>query len=88
MTNDHGSRADNDAAEAKAMPNVDTTNHPEDQPDNGSTVTIGGAMPAGPEMGHWNTAMARPDATKPETMPNTASKALPGERNHADREAV
>lgn len=63
-------------------------NHHEENPDEGPTMTQGGAMPSGSEMAHWNTAMARPDATDPDTMPNTPSKPFPGETNHASRSAV
>lgn len=41
-----------------------------ENPEEGPTMTAGGAMPSGSEMSHWNTAMPNPDATKPETMPN------------------
>ena len=60
----------------------------EDQPDDGPTTTQTGSMPGGSEMGHWATANARPDATKPETMPRTRSTPQPGENNHSSREKV
>ena len=40
-----------------------------DNPDDGPTMTGGGAAPGGNAMDHWNTAMPNTDATKPETMP-------------------
>jgi hypothetical protein len=43
-------------------------------PDDGPTMTGGGAAPGGNAMDHWNTANPNTDATKPETMP----KALGG----------
>jgi hypothetical protein len=46
-----------------------------DNPDEGPTMTGGGAEPGGNAMDHWNTAMPNTDATKPETMP----EALGGE---------
>ncbi|MGH9189840.1 MAG: hypothetical protein ACRD0Q_07400 [Acidimicrobiales bacterium] len=46
----------------------------DENPDEGVTMSQAGAMPAGSEMGHWNTANPRPDATKPETMPGSAKK--------------
>lgn len=60
----------------------------EDQPDGGPTMSVAGAMPAGSEMSHWKTAYARPDATRPETMPGTVSTPEPGEKNHSSREKV
>ena len=60
----------------------------EDQPDGGPTESQAGAMPGGSEMGHWTTAYARPDATKPETMPKTLSTPQPGEKNHSSRAKV
>lgn len=51
----------------------------EDNPDEGPAMTPAGAQPSGNEMDHWATAMPNPDATKPETMPNTESEPLPGE---------
>ena len=50
-----------------------------DSPDKGTTMTPGGAMPAGGAMDHWATAMPNTDATKPETMPKTKTEPLPGE---------
>lgn len=40
-----------------------------DNPDDGPTMTGGGASPGGNSMDHWNTAFPSADATKPETMP-------------------
>lgn len=40
-----------------------------DNPDEGPTMTGGGAEPGGNSMDHWGTAMPNADATKPETMP-------------------
>ena len=40
-----------------------------DNPDEGPTMTGGGAEPGGNAMDHWATAMPNADATKPETMP-------------------
>lgn len=62
--------------------------HPDDQasPDDGPAMTPGGAMPSGNAMDHWATSQPNADATKPETMPNTASTPLPGETE--DREPV
>lgn len=46
-----------------------TTNTPVEQhPVGGSSMSRGGAMPGGSQMGHWNTAMPNPDSTRPETM--------------------
>ena len=55
--------------------------HPDDQdqPDEGPAMSGTGAQPSGSAMDHWETAMPSPDATKPETMPNTESTPLPGE---------
>ena len=62
--------------------------HPDDQdqPDEGPAMSGTGAMPSGSAMDHWETAMPSADATRPETMPNTDSTALPGETK--DRTAV
>lgn len=62
--------------------------HPDDQeqPDEGPSMGSGGAMPSGNSMDHWDTSQPSPDATKPETMPNTASSPMPGETE--DREPV
>ncbi len=49
-------------------------------------MTGAGAQPSGSEMDHWKTAHPNPDATKPETMPKTASTPMPGETE--DREPV
>jgi hypothetical protein len=57
-----------------------------DQPNEGPTMTGGGAAPAGNSMDHWNTASPNTDATRPETMPNTPSTPMPGETE--DREPV
>lgn len=46
----------------------------QDNPDEGPTMTGGGAEPGGNAMDHWKTAMPNADATRPETMP----KALGG----------
>lgn len=40
-------------------------------PEGGPTMTQGGAMPAGSQMSHWKTAMPNPDATDPDTMPES-----------------
>lgn len=55
--------------------------HPNDQeqPDEGPSMSSGGAMPSGSNMNHWATASPSADATMPETMPNTKSTPLPGE---------
>ena len=58
----------------------------QDQPDEGPAMGGAGAGPGGNAMDHWETAMPSPDATKPETMPNTESTPLPGET--ADRDPV
>ena len=62
--------------------------HPDgqDQPDEGPSMSGAGAGPSGSAMDHWETAMPNTDATKPETMPHTASTPLPGET--ADRISV
>lgn len=44
-------------------------------PDEGPTMTPGGAMPSGSEMSHWKTAMPNPDATDPDSMPSSATSA-------------
>lgn len=56
----------------------------QDQPDEGPAMSGGGAMPGGNSMDHWPTSQPSPDATKPETMPNTASTPLPGETEDRD----
>jgi len=56
----------------------------QDQPDEGAALGEGGAMPSGSSMDHWDTSQPQPDATKPETMPNTASEPLPGETEDRD----
>lgn len=56
----------------------------QDHPDDGPTMTGGGAQPAGNAMDNWATAMPSTDATKPETMPNTESEPLPGESEDRD----
>jgi len=58
----------------------------QDQPDEGPAMGAAGAGPGGNAMDHWETAMPSPDATKPESMPNTESQPLPGET--ADRDPV
>ncbi len=60
--------------------------HPDDQdqPDEGPAMSGGGAMPSGNAMDHWATSQPSPDATKPETMPNTASAPMPGETEDRD----
>jgi hypothetical protein len=58
----------------------------QDNPDEGPTMGGPGAQPSGNSMDHWETANPSPDATKPETMPNTESEPLPGET--ANRESV
>ena len=50
-----------------------------DGPDDGPAMTHAGAAPSGSAMDHWATANPSTDATKPETMPRTASTPLPGE---------
>lgn len=55
-------------------------------PDEGPAMTPGGAQPSGSAMNHWATSQPSTDATKPETMPRTASSPLPGETE--DRESV
>jgi hypothetical protein len=66
----------------------DETRDPDtlNQPDEGPAMSGAGAQPSGNTMDHWNTGQPTPDATKPETMPNTASTPLPGETE--DREPV
>ncbi len=54
----------------------------------GAMVVEDGAIPSGSEMAYWTTAMAHPDATHPSTMPGTKSTPMPGEKNHATRNAV
>ena len=54
----------------------------QDQLDDGPTMTGIGAMPSGSEMDHWATAMPDADATKPDSMPRTASTRLPGENRN------
>jgi len=56
----------------------------EESPGGGTTMTPAGAMPSGGSMDNWATAMPNTDATKPETMPNTVSKDLPGETKDRD----
>lgn len=75
---------DDDVDEDAVVDEVDSSNGPDDGP----TMTTGGAMPSGSEMAHWDTAMARPDATKPGSMPGTKSTPMPGEKNHDSRNAV
>lgn len=58
----------------------------EDNPDEGPAMSGAGAQPSGSEMDHWATAQPNPDATKPDSMPNTASTPMPGETE--DREPV
>ena len=58
----------------------------EDNPTSGPAMSDSGAQPSGSEMDHWATAQPNPDATKPGTMPRTASRQLPGETE--DREPV
>ena len=53
-----------------------------DNPDEGTTMTPGGAMPAGGAMDHWATAMPNTDATKPETMPKAVGGT--GEKSNTD----
>jgi len=64
----------------------DEIRHPDDQasPDEGPAMSGGGAMPSGNSMDHWATSQPNVDATKPETMPNTASTPLPGETEDRD----
>jgi hypothetical protein len=66
----------------------DETRDPDtlNQPDEGPAMSGAGAGPAGNTMDHWKTGQPTPDATKPESMPNTASTPLPGET--ADRDPV
>jgi hypothetical protein len=58
----------------------------QESPDDGPAMGGEGAMPAGNSMEHWATANPSPDATKPESMPNTQSTPMPGETE--DRESV
>ncbi len=60
--------------------------HPDDQeqPDKGPAMSGAGAAPSGNAMDHWATSQPSADATKPETMPNTASTPLPGETEDRD----
>lgn len=43
-------------------------------PDSGPAMSQAGAMPSGSEMKNWKTAMPNPDATRPETMPTSATQ--------------
>ncbi len=56
----------------------------QEQPDEGPAMSGAGAAPSGNAMDHWATSQPSPDATKPETMPNTASAPLPGETEDRD----
>jgi len=56
----------------------------QDQPDEGPAMSGAGAGPSGSTMSHWDTSQPQVDATKPETMPNTASAPLPGESEDRD----
>ena len=44
-------------------------------PDEGTNMSQGGAMPSGSEMSHWKTAMPNPDATDPDSMPDSLKEA-------------
>lgn len=83
-TTDEGSYGET-GVEKRDVDGVDVI-HPDDQdqPEGGPTMTMAGAMPSGSNMDHWATAMPNPDATKPETMPNTASAPMPGETEDRD----
>lgn len=48
--------------------------HVNTHPDGGATMSPAGAMPSGSQMEHWRTAMPNPDATRPETMPASATR--------------
>lgn len=50
------------------------TDQDEEFPDEGPTMTEAGAMPSGSETG-WKTSQPNPDATRPETMPESATEA-------------
>jgi hypothetical protein len=78
MPNEQGAQT---AGVEKRNPADKDIRHPEDQdqPDEGPAMSGAGAGPSGNAMDHWETAMPNADATKPETMPNTASTPLPGE---------
>ena len=55
-----------------------------DGPDGGPSMSGAGAMPNGSDE-DWNTAMAGPDASSTGPVTGTVSKAMPGEKNHAER---
>ena len=60
--------------------------HPDDQEqlEGGPSMASmdGGAQTGGSIMNSWKTASPSADATKPESMPQTKSTALPGETVH------
>lgn len=64
----------------------DAVRHPDDQsqPEEGPAMSGAGAGPSGSAMDHWATSQPNVDATKPESMPNTASAPLPGESEDRD----
>lgn len=92
MTINHSSRAEvagRHASEPDVKP-ADVVDSPDEGngPDEGPTMSTSGAMPSGSEMAHWETGMARADATRPGSMPKTKSTPMPGEKNHSSRNAV
>ncbi len=90
MKINHSSRAEIDERHlGETGHKSDETGPPSgDGPENGPTMSAAGAMPSGSEMDNWDTAMARPDATLPGTMPGTKSTPMPGEQDHASRNNV
>jgi len=65
-------------------PTTDRDDVSSDGPDGGPSMSGAGAMPNGSEE-DWTTAMAQPDATGSGAVTGTVSKAMPGEKNHAER---
>ena len=65
-------------------PTTDQDDASSDGPDGGPSLSGAGAMPSGSEE-DWNTAMATPNAASPGPVTGTVSKAMPGEKNHAER---
>lgn len=90
MTINHSSREEIDV---RQLATIDGRHLADDGPYEaapgvGASVLEEGAIPKGSEARYWTTAMARPDATHPSTMPHTKSTPMPGERNHASRNQV
>lgn len=80
--------ANRHAGEKEAQDDIVGTMDEGNGPDDGPTMSQAGAMPSGSEMAHWDTGMARADATRPASMPKTKSAPMPGEKNHESRNAV